>query len=64
MYVKNDNMMLCFTKINLVKDGMLPLTTKVGSAVINGNWKAIFLQTRKDGTLVVNKRGEVQFNIK
>jgi hypothetical protein len=58
------NLMLSFEKINGIKTGALPTTTKVGSVVINGEWKAVFLQTRKDGSVVVNKRGEVQFNIK
>jgi hypothetical protein len=57
-------MMLSFEKITAVGAGTLPLTTKVGSVVVDGEWKAVFLQTRKDGSIVVNKRGEVQFNIK
>lgn len=58
------NLMLSFDKINGIKTGALPTTTKVGSVVVNGEWKAVFLQTRTDGSVVVNKRGEVQFNIK
>lgn len=61
---KSGTLMLNFEKINGMKTGELPPTTKVGSVVVNGVWKAVFLQTRKDGSVVVNKRGEVQFNIK
>ena len=57
-------LMLDFVKINGIKAGTLPTTTKVGSVVVNGEWKAVFLQTRRDGSIVVNKRDEVQFNIK
>ena len=64
MSVKSDTLMLDFEKINGIKTGDLPTTTKVGSMVVDGNWKAVFLQTRKDGSSVVNKRGEVQFNVK
>lgn len=57
-------MMLDFEKITAIGKGELPHTTKVGSVVQDGEWKAVFLQTRKDGSVVINKRGEVQFNIK
>lgn len=61
---QSGTLMLDFEKINGIKTGALPTTTKVGSVVVNGVWKAVFLQTRKDQSVVVNKRGEVQFNIK
>ena len=60
---KRNSLMLDFDKINQVKSGDLPKTTKVGSAVIDGEWKAVFLQTTREGEIVVNRRGEVQFNI-
>jgi hypothetical protein len=60
----SETLMLDFEKINGVQAGTLPTTTKVGSACVDGNWRAVFLQTRKSGEVVVNKRGEVQFNVK
>lgn len=60
---QREQLMINYDKINAVQNGDLPTTTKVGRCVLDGAWRAVFLQTDKEGNFIVNKDGEVQFNI-